>query len=48
MKWTDFLIASENEVKESSPNVLKGSVTQQGRDFSYGTVVGVMARNGAK
>lgn len=43
-----FLIASKKEVKESSPDVLKGSLTQQGRDFSYGTVVGVTAGNGAK
>lgn len=42
------LIASKNKVKESSPNVLKGSVTQEGRDFSDGTVVGVTAGNGAK
>lgn len=43
-----FSIASKNDVKESSPKVLKGSVTQQGRDFSYGTDVGVTAGNGEK
>lgn len=37
-----------SKVKKSSPNVFRGFVTKQGRDFSYGTLVGMRTKNGEK